>query len=80
MTVLAPCFWIPSHASAVDTKPIAWWSLDGADKPTQTELAREILGDTTLNDVHRMAKDLLKKGFNAGSGYGEVWIRDLNTA
>ncbi len=26
-----------------------------------------------------MAEDLVKKGFNAGSGYGEVWIRDFNT-
>ena len=26
-----------------------------------------------------MAQDLLKIGLNAGSGYGEVWIRDLNT-
>jgi hypothetical protein len=26
-----------------------------------------------------MAQKLLKGGLNAGSGYGEVWIRDLNT-
>jgi hypothetical protein len=26
-----------------------------------------------------MAEQLIKKGFNAGDGYGEVWIRDFNT-
>jgi glycogen debranching enzyme len=26
-----------------------------------------------------MAEDLVRTGFNAGSGYGEVWIRDFNT-
>ena len=48
-------------------------------KPRDAELAREILADQTLNEVREMAKDLLKGRFNAGSGYGEVWIRDLNT-
>ncbi len=46
---------------------------------SRAELARQILADRTLSEVHQMAKDLLKRGFNAGSGYGEVWIRDLNT-
>jgi hypothetical protein len=46
---------------------------------SQADLARQILADRTLTEVHQMAKDLLKRGFNAGSGYGEVWIRDLNT-
>ncbi len=43
------------------------------------ELARQIRADSTLREVHQMAKDLLRGGLNAGSGYGEVWIRDLNT-
>jgi glycogen debranching enzyme len=42
-------------------------------------LAQEILSDTSLNRVKTMAEDLLKTGFNAGSSYGEVWIRDFNT-
>ncbi|OOG20292.1 hypothetical protein BWD42_02910 [Sphingobacterium sp. CZ-UAM] len=29
--------------------------------------------------VKTMAEQLVKKGFTAGDGYGEVWIRDLNT-
>jgi glycogen debranching enzyme len=33
------------------------------------------MGDT----VKTMATQLIKKGFTAGDGYGEVWIRDLNT-
>src|SRR5208283_2222530 len=33
----------------------------------------------TLGEVHRMAQDVLKSGLTAGNGYGEVWIRDLNT-
>lgn len=43
------------------------------------EIAKEIKNDTSLNRVKSMAADLIKTGFNAGSGYGEVWIRDFNT-
>jgi cellobiose phosphorylase len=43
------------------------------------ELAKQILADQTLQEVHRKAQELLKGGLNAGSGYGEIWIRDLNT-
>lgn len=42
-------------------------------------LAQEILADPLLSEIHSMAQTLLKSGLNAGSGYGEVWIRDLNT-
>lgn len=31
------------------------------------------------DSVKTMAENLIKKGFNAGDGYGEVWIRDFNT-
>lgn len=31
------------------------------------------------DSVKGMAERLVKKGFTAGDGYGEVWIRDLNT-
>ena len=43
------------------------------------ELARQIMADPSLPLVLSRARDLLRTGFNAGSGYGEVWIRDLNT-
>ncbi|WP_342331968.1 hypothetical protein [Pedobacter sp. FW305-3-2-15-E-R2A2] len=31
------------------------------------------------DSVRIMAEELVQKGFTAGDGYGEVWIRDLNT-
>lgn len=42
-------------------------------------LASEIVADQTLRTVHQKALRLLATGLNAGNGYGEVWIRDLNT-
>jgi len=43
------------------------------------ELAVNILNNPDLTLVLEKAKSILKKGLTAGSGYGEVWIRDLNT-
>ena len=45
----------------------------------EKQLAETILNDTTLTQVDQMARDLLKKGFNAGSGYSQIWARDMNT-
>jgi len=42
-------------------------------------LARKILDNPNFPFVLAKAKSVLKKGLTAGSGYGEVWIRDLNT-
>jgi len=42
-------------------------------------LAEEILANEDLTAVLERGRALLKTGLNAGSGYGEVWIRDLNT-
>lgn len=42
-------------------------------------LARRILADPRPAKVRAMGLDLLRSGLNAGSGYAEVWIRDLNT-
>jgi glycogen debranching enzyme len=50
-----------------------------ARHPDQMALAREILGDQSLQAVHEMARKAFEGGLTAGSGYGEVWIRDLNT-
>src|SRR5580693_4728764 len=41
-------------------------------------LAQQILQDRRLDQVETMALQLLK-GFNAGTSYGEIWIRDFNT-
>jgi|SRR6185437_4890920 len=43
------------------------------------KLAEKILNDHKLDTVLNKAKQLLSKGFNAGDGYPQVWIRDLNT-
>lgn len=56
---------------------------NGGDKPTVSTadhaLAKTILVDTTLDTVLEKAKNILSTGFNAGDGYGEVWIRDFAT-
>ena len=42
-------------------------------------LAAKILADQTMKKVDDMARELMKKGFYAGSGYQMVWSRDMNT-
>ncbi|NBC65165.1 MAG: hypothetical protein GVY07_05800, partial [Bacteroidetes bacterium] len=42
-------------------------------------LAEKILTNSTISKVDSMARNLMKKGFYAGSGYQMVWSRDLNT-
>ncbi len=46
---------------------------------SKRELASKILADENLQKVDSMARQLMKKGFYAGSGYQMVWARDLNT-
>lgn len=43
------------------------------------ELARTIRDDVRLDGVLSRAREVVRAGFNAGDGYGEVWIRDLAT-
>jgi hypothetical protein len=50
-----------------------------AQRSTDAQLAKQIRDDQSLRQVHQMALDLLKTGLNAGAGYKQVWIRDLNT-
>jgi len=52
-------------------------SAGGGD--TDAAIAKQIRDDQSLRQVHQMALDLLKTGLNAGAGYKQVWIRDLNT-
>lgn len=42
-------------------------------------LAQQILQDSTFTSVKAKALEVVESGFNAGDGYGEVWIRDYNT-
>jgi len=44
------------------------------------DAAKKVEAIVPLADsVKHMAERLIKSGFTAGDGYGEVWIRDLNT-
>lgn len=42
-------------------------------------LSKTILEDKSLNTVDSMAREVIKSGFNAGSGYSQIWARDMNT-
>lgn len=44
-----------------------------------SDMAEKILSDERFKTIKEKALDLLSTGFNAGSGYQEVWIRDFNT-
>lgn len=54
-------------------------SLGATPNRARLALAAEIRADADARDVLARAKALLATGLNAGDGYGEVWIRDLNT-
>ncbi|MCP3929350.1 MAG: hypothetical protein GY705_09645 [Bacteroidetes bacterium] len=43
------------------------------------ELIQNIQQNETFDFVKNKALEIVKTGFNAGDGYGEVWIRDYNT-
>lgn len=43
------------------------------------ELKKSVLENSDFEFVKRKALEVVKTGFNAGDGYGEVWIRDYNT-
>lgn len=51
----------------------------GKKIPANIRLAKQIVNDTLMQRVDSMAREVVKGGFNAGDGYGEVWIRDYNT-
>lgn len=53
--------------------------LSCVNKNPDKELAQRIIQDTLMTKVNDMALEIVKGGFNAGDGYGEVWIRDYNT-
>lgn len=59
-----------TQLSAQQTKP---------DGITQLKLAKSILADQNLKYVDSLAREVIKEGFNAGSGYSQIWARDLNT-
>ncbi len=42
-------------------------------------LADEIRNDSSLEVVDSMARSVIGQGLNAGSGYSQIWARDMNT-
>lgn len=45
----------------------------------EQQLAEKIQQDKTLQVVDSMARVAIRQGFNAGSGYSQIWARDMNT-
>ncbi len=59
---------------------IAVFAMTCAPQPSQNEiLKKKILANEYFGFVKEKALAIVKTGFNAGDGYGEVWIRDYNT-
>jgi glycogen debranching enzyme len=57
---------------------LGFWACN--PKPPQNqELIKKIQANEYFPFVKKKALDIVKTGFNAGDGYGEVWIRDYNT-
>jgi len=50
-----------------------------AQQEVDNKLLQNIKNDETFKFVKAKALEVMKTGFNAGSGYREVWIRDYNT-
>ena len=48
-------------------------------KDAGPSLKDQIQNNEGFTFVKTKALDIVKTGFNAGDGYGEVWIRDYNT-
>jgi glycogen debranching enzyme len=48
-------------------------------KETTTDLKNKVRTNQNFAYVKDKALEIVKTGFNAGDGYGEVWIRDYNT-
>lgn len=54
-------------------------STNSSEKKDNEQASGPIQNDTLLQQVKSKALEVVKTGFNAGDGYGEVWIRDYNT-
>ncbi len=62
---------------------IALFLISSCQQKKQTDasskLKDQILHNESFAFVKKKALEVVKTGFNAGDGYGEVWIRDYNT-
>lgn len=48
-------------------------------QPANSHLAKAIMGNRSFQTVDSMARAVISKGLNAGSGYSQIWARDMNT-
>lgn len=51
----------------------------GNNSKINQELKKSVLENSDFDFVKKKALEVVKTGFNAGDGYGEVWIRDYAT-
>ncbi len=51
----------------------------GEKRLSTEELAQRVRENESIAFTKKKALEIVKTGFNAGDGYGEVWIRDYNT-
>ena len=51
----------------------------GNNSKISEELKKSVLENQDFAFVKKKSLEVVKTGFNAGDGYGEVWIRDYNT-
>jgi cellobiose phosphorylase len=58
---------------------ITWGSTMSHAASSDGDLKQRIREDARLKEVKSRAEAIVRTGFNAGDGYGEVWIRDLAT-
>lgn len=70
------CFYIALFLCQIAMPVIG---LNNKNIKTDAGLLLKIRNDDRLNLVSQKAEKLIESGLNAGDGYSEVWIRDLNT-
>ncbi|NOU59870.1 hypothetical protein [Marinifilum caeruleilacunae] len=62
---------------------LLWLAIATMACTQQTKVSKELKQSIQKNEsfeyVKKRALEVVKTGFNAGDGYGEVWIRDYNT-
>lgn len=69
---------VAAQAQTGDVKLVSYPGRTDGTAISNKVLANQILTDSRLDTVEARALRILN-GFNAGSGYGEIWIRDFNT-
>lgn len=58
---------------------LLFWGACNQSLKTNKVLIQQIQQDENFAFTKAKALEIVKTGFNAGDGYGEVWIRDYNT-